>query len=376
MKILKILLTLLIAGLAIFGFLIYSAFYCNTSQPSIVLPEFSNIDVFAAKDFFFKIGKNLYVSDNKHLNLSNSPIWSGDAKELFVSPDGKYALIYSGERIQLIDQSGKILFVSDEFTDTVLARDEQDKRKFLTPSIQWRYTSDAFYMIGDVPTNVNGGYHNKSEIYKYDIKSASIELLHSFDSLIDEDICVTKDEKYVYYFRFNSKGNSEIRKTNLQNKKDIIVQMPEYGDNIRFFRSKEIFFNYNDYKWIFHNCSYRKSGVVDDVFKKGRVNVYYANSKKKSLLLTGNSSHGGIKGGRSSYFQGGYFLPGDIFFIPRIYQGALSGQLIFNTESSQIMRLEHEVEFYFNINSDDYNDVDYFLGIDTKLNSFEIDKYL
>ncbi|WP_210413738.1 hypothetical protein, partial [Leptospira wolffii] len=105
-------------------------------------------------------------------------------------------------------------------------------------------------------------------------------------------------------------------------------------------------------------------------------NMYLFNFSGIPMPVSLISSHGGIKGGRSSYFQGGYFLPGDIFFIPRIYQGALSGQLIFNTESSQIMRLEHEVEFYFNINSDDYNDVDYFLGIDTKLNSFEIDKYL
>jgi hypothetical protein len=339
--------------------------------------ETSIFDVSSSKDFYFKINDNLFASNNRHLDLNSNPIWKGNIEELFVSPNGSYAVIFNGNAT-LIDKNGNILFESDEFTELIPTKEERQKNMFLTPSIQWDLSSKSFFVIRDKYIKSNKISNYVSSIYKYEIETKSFHLVHSFDHALDASFSMADNNSQLYYMYYDSSGSSVINSLMVNSGEITSIQTPNYGDKIQFFSNKSAFYNFNDYKQRFYGNAYSKKGVVDTRYDNNsqKLVTYYADPQEKKVLLTGIAGHESMKGTSLSYYYNGYFLPGDRYFIPNMDPGVISGQLIIDTKLNKTMQLKDSIEFYFNINSNDYRDIVYFLGFVPNLNSFELDKYL
>jgi len=80
--------------------------------------------------------------------------------------------------------------------------------------------------------------------------------------------------------------------------------------------------------------------------------------------MFGTMGYEAFKGHSYGFFQDGFFLPGNRYFIANISAKNFAGQLIIDTKTFQIMKLKKPTDFYFNINSNDCSDFVFRYGID------------
>lgn len=315
----------------------------------------SHFDFSSSKPFFFKVDNKLYYSSDGKLSYTLTPIWEGKIDEAYISPNGRYALIYYDNELTLIDHQGKKIFKIENCTDLIAVEESRKTGRFNSSEIQWSKNSDFFLVAQDRVWDKNFSKKNKSSIYKYSLADNSFKPIIDLDGELIQCFELSQNGKNIYYEFATAKGDLAFRKIDLISKKIISDHFQDDSLRLTNINADSIFINYNKFKEQFQGNSFDLNSIITTAITGGSTGLYYKDKDTTVRLLSGISGYGAFKGNGIDYFNNGFYLPDNRFFIANISAKNFSGQLVIDTKTFQVMKLKKQTEFYFNINSTDCN---------------------
>lgn len=355
-KLLKII-VIVVAILFVANFLLNKFFFKTDldQEPELTDLKDSIFEFSSTKPFYFKVDNSLYYSADGRFDYSRKPIWTGEIEEAYISPNSKYALIYYDNKLTLLDNVGKVLFKIEDCTDLIAVEKDKKSGRFNSSEIQWSKNSDFFLISQDRVWDKNYSKKNKTSIYKYSIADNSFKIFIDLDEELQGDFVLSQDEKYIYYEFATTKGDLAFKKVDLTNRKIISEHFQDDSLKLTNISADSVFINYNKFKDNFQGNSFNLKSIITTA-RTGDVGLYYQDSDTTVKLLSGTSGYGAFKGNSFDYFNNGFYLPGNKYFIANISAKNFSGQLVIDTKAFKIMKLPKKTEFYFNVNSTDCND--------------------
>jgi hypothetical protein len=324
-------------------------------EPELINLKESNFDFYSTKSFYFKVDKSLYYSPDGKLSYSSKSIWQGEIDEAYISPDSKYALIYFDEDLTLIDNNGKVIFKIDDCTGLTVVEEDRKSGRFISSEVQWSKNSDFFLILQDRIWDKNNSPKNKSSIYKYSISNNSFKSFIDIDEEIQDNFILSQNERYLYYEFATTNGDFAFKKVDIANHRTISEHYRDDSLKLTGINADSVFINYNEFKDDFQGNSFDLKSIITTVWIDG-VGLYYRDKDTTMRLLNGTSGYGAFKGNNFDYFDYGFYLPGNKYFIANISAKNFSGQLVIDTKTFRLMKLPKKTNFYFNINSNDCKD--------------------
>ncbi len=324
-------------------------------EPELINLKESIFEFSSTKPFYFKVDNSLYYSADGKLDYSRKPIWEGEIEEAFISPNSKHALIYFDNHMKLIDSNGKVIFKIDDCTDLIAVEKDKKSGRFNSSEVQWSKNSDFFLISQDRVWDKNYSKKNKSSIYKYSIGGNSFKPLIDLDEELYGDFLLSQNEKYIYYEFATTKGDLAFKKVDLLSNKIISEHFQDDSLRLTNISVDSVFINYNKFKDNFQGNSFDLQSIITTA-RKGDVGLYYKDNDTTVKLVSGTAGYGAFKGNSFDYFEKGFYLPGNKYFIANISAKNFSGQLVIDTKAFKIMKLAKKTKFYFNVNSTDCND--------------------
>lgn len=336
--------------------LLLNRFFFRTDldrQPEITLLKESNFNFSSSKPFFFKVDNKLFYSADGKLNYDLNQIWKGKIEEAFVSPNSQYILIYADKELILVDNRGMELFNLENCTGRYAVEEARKSGRFLSMEIQWSKNSDFFLIAQDKVWDKNYSKKNKTSIYKFSIQDKSFKTFINLNEELIDDYYLSQDGNFLYYEFATAKGDLAFKKVDIKN--NILVSEHFQNDSLRLTNidKNSIFINYKKYKEQFQGNSYDLQSIITTATNENGLGLFYKDKDTTVGLMYGTSGYGGFKGNSFGYFGSGFFLPGNKYFIANISAKNFVGQLVIDTKSFQLMKLQKQTEFYFNINSFD-----------------------
>lgn len=323
-------------------------------QPEITDFRQSSFNFSSTKPFYYEINDKLYYSaDGKSLDYL-SAIWKGKIDEIYVSPNGKYALIYQDDKLLLIDNTGKLLFNIDNCTPLIPTQESRKAKRFISAGIQWDAKSKFFLILQDRDWERNFSKKNRTSIYKYTIANGSFKPLIDLNEEVYDCFFQSSDEKNIYYEFATEKGDLAFKKIDLSVKKILSEHFRNDSLKLTNIDPDSIYINYN--KDQFNENSFDLKGIVTTVDIKTGTTLFYKNNDTLVSLLSGTLGYNAFEGNHFDFFEGGFFLPGNRFFIANIFAKEFMGQMVIDTKTFWTMKLKKPTKFYFNINSTDCGD--------------------
>jgi hypothetical protein len=355
----KLLRTIVIVGATVFvaNLLLSKFFFKSDLDQEPELTDFieSIFEFSSSKPFYFKVDNSLFYSEEGILDYSLEPILTGQIEEAYISPNGKYALIYNDNKLTLIDNFGKVLVKVEDCTDLIAVEENKRSGRFNSSEVQWSKSSDFFLIAQYRIWDKNYSNKNKSSIYKYSIADNSFKTFIDLDEELQGDFVLSRNEKYLYYEFATSKGDLAFKRIELANGKIISEHHQDDSLKLTNFCADSVFINYNKFKYNFQGNSFDLKSIITTA-RTSDIGLYYKDSDTTVRLLSGTSGYGAFKGNRFDYFNNGFYLPGNKYFIANISAKNFSGQLVIDTKEFRIMKLTKNTEFYFNVNSIDCDD--------------------
>jgi hypothetical protein len=355
----KLLRTIVIVGATVFvaNLLLSKFFFKSDLDQEPELTDFieSIFEFSSSKPFYFKVDNSLFYSEEGILDYSLEPILTGQIEEAYISPNGKYALIYNDNKLTLIDNFGKVLVKVEDCTDLIAVEENKRSGRFNSSEVQWSKSSDFFLIAQYRIWDKNYSNKNKSSIYKYSIADNSFKTFIDLDEELQGDFVLSRNEKYLYYEFATSKGDLAFKRIELANGKIISEHHQDDSLKLTNFCAGSVFINYNKFKYNFQGNSFDLKSIITTA-RTSDIGLYYKDSDTTVRLLSGTSGYGAFKGNRFDYFNNGFYLPGNKYFIANISAKNFSGQLVIDTKEFRIMKLTKNTEFYFNVNSIDCDD--------------------
>ena len=346
-----------VAILFVANFLLNKYFFRSDldREPELTDLKESTFEFSSTKPFYFNVDNSLYYSADGKLDYSIKPIWEGEIEEAYISPNSKYALIYFDNDMKLIDSNGKVIFKINDCTDFIAVEKDKKSGRFNSSEVQWSKNSNFFLISQDRVWDKNYSKKNKTSIYKYSIADNSFKTFIDLDEEIQGDFVLSQNEKYLYYEFATAKGDLAFKKVNLTNRKIISEHYQDDSLKLTNIGTDSVFINYNKFKDNFQGNSFDLKSIITTA-RTGDIGLYFKDSDTTVKLLSGTSGYGAFKGNSFDYFNNGFYLPGNKYFIANISAKNFSGQLLIDTKAFKIMKLAKKTEFYFNVNSTDCND--------------------
>jgi len=325
-------------------------------EPELISLKENPFNISSSKPFYFKVDNKLFFAPDGKFSYSLAPIWKGKIEEAYISPNSKYALIFDNNELTLIENSGKVIFNIDNCTDLIAVEAVRKTGRFSGSEIQWSKNSDFFIVSQDRIWDKNYSKKNKTSIYKYSIAENSFKPLIDLDEEMQGDFVLSQNENHIYYEFATSKGDLAFKKVDLPSKQVVSEHFQDDSLGLTNITPDSIFINYNKFKYQFQGNSFNLKSIITTARIEGEVGLYFKTKDTLVRLLVGTGGYAAFKGNSFNYFKSGYFLPGNRFFIANISSKNYSGQLVIDTKTFQIRKLEKKTEFYFNVNSSDCND--------------------
>jgi hypothetical protein len=358
-KILKNLFKIILIAVAvvIVPILLLEVFVFRTyldKQPEIRNFRQSNFDFSSSKPFYFEVNDELFFSADGIFSGDLPNIWKGKIEEIYVSPNGKYALIYQDSKLILIDNTGKLLFNIDNCTPLIPTEEVRKTGRFISAGIQWDPTSKFFLILQDKNWERNFSKKNRSSIYKYTVADRSFKPLIDLSEEVYDCFFQSLDEKSIYYEFATKKGDLAIKKIDLSHSE--ILSKHFRNDSLRLegINPDSIYINFN--KDQFDQNSFDLKSIVTEAETETGAALYYKNKDTLVNFLSGTWGYNAFQGNHPDFFEGGYFLPGNKFFIANISTKSFVEQIVIDTKTFRIMKLKKPTKFYFNINSTECRD--------------------
>ncbi|HTE00062.1 MAG TPA: hypothetical protein VK668_12290 [Mucilaginibacter sp.] len=354
MKFLKILLIIIVVFIGINLLLNRFFFRSNLDKEAeIVNFQGSQFNFSSSKPFYFEINNELFYNANGVLDYHSTPVWKGNVKEAYISPNGKYALIYDGNKLILIDNTGKQLFDIDNYEESAVEENRKSGR-FIGNGIQWSANSDYFLILQDRVWDRNYSKKNRSSIYKYLLADGTFKSLIDLSEEAYECLIISSNEQSIFYEFATKKGDLAFKKVNIKTKKILSEHFTDDSLKLTNVSNDSAYVNYN--KNVFQENSFDLKGIIVPAVSKSGYALFYRDQDTTVKLLNGTYGYDGFKGFYRDFFQDGYFLPGNRFFIANVLAKDFKGQMVIDTKTYRIMKLNNQTHFYFNINSKDCRD--------------------
>lgn len=341
------------------GIFLIDKFFFRTDddvQPEISKFPESHFNFKTSKPFYFKTNQKLYYSKNGELLFNSPAILGNDFEQAFVSPNGKYILIFNHKKLTLINYTGKHLFDISDCTGFIPIEAERNTGRFISCDVQWGKNSDFFLILQDRVWDKNYSKKNKSTIYEYLIANQSFKPLINLDEEVEDCFALSTDGKDIYYEFATKKGDLDFKKINIATCK--VEKEYHSDDSLRNeLTADSLYFNYKQDQFDGNDYNLKKI-VLTATIDRPVVGLYLYNynNDSTSSILKGTLGLNAFKDTGYDFYQSGYFLPGNKFFIANVSSKSFTGQIVINTQTLQLMKLKQAVEFYFNINSNDCKD--------------------
>lgn len=354
----RLLIILLILVLFLIGavFLVERFFFKShlDEPPEITEIDLDEFEFNSSKPFFYSKNNQLFYSPTGELKLNQKPIWTKQPEKVYVSPNGQFALIYIDKRLTLIDNKGKALFSIDDCTGLYAVEDARASKRFLSTDIQWLANSKGFLISQDRVWNKNYSDENKTSIYQYDIAGNQLTPLIHLSEECTGDFYLSSDGTHLFY-EYSAKGSLAFKKVSIKNKAVISTHYKDNSLNLKGIHSKDIFVNYNDFKYTFQGNSYDRTKIVVESWGA----LYFDDNDTTVRLLSGTRGKNAFKGNSYGFSSNRYFLPGNRYFTTIIKSKNVNGTLVVDTENFKTMILDDQYEFYFNINNSDCREFEF-----------------
>ncbi|MFC0513887.1 hypothetical protein ACFFGT_06740 [Mucilaginibacter angelicae] len=336
-------------------------------QPELTNFHESHFEVSSSKPLYFKIDSGLYCAMDGKFTYQLKPVWKGEIEEAYISPDGKYAVIYNKNKLLLIDNNGKSLFKIDNCTNLIAVSENRDSGRFIASSVQWSKNSDSFLVLQDKVWDGNYSKKNRSSIYKYSLADKSFKPFMDLDEEVIEYFALSTDGTKLYYEFATPKGDLAFKKIDLKTRKILSEHFSDDSLRLKGINADSIYLNYHPKS--FNQNRYDLGGVVTTVgLENDSTGLYYRDEARTVCLLSGANGYAGFKGVSFDFFSGGYFLPGNRFFIADIDSENFTGQVIIDVKTGKIMKMKKTIGFYFNINTNDCRDFIFKYDIEPHIN--------
>ncbi len=300
---------------------------------------------------YYSVENKLYYSQSGEINKSNQLIWSGTFSGLQeVSPDSRYiSLIDTNQNLFIIQNDGKLLAKFSNFNFSEFDR-EVETGDYLGNSISWSSNSENLYFLKFSEYYGFIADSNRMELYKYSSVDNSLTEVYKIKEIFWDKYYLSPDEKYLYYETYDYKIDvSYFVKVDLEYDSIIFRYIDSANNNIRL--NPDELHHSHDIGDFDQNAYNKDKIIVNFPDSTDKDLVYLIENNSHKLLLEGVLGWHEFKNYHEGYFNWGYFLPGDRYFIAKIESETYSGQLIFDTESGKYMKAKEDLVFYFSIKS-------------------------
>lgn len=324
-------------------------------QPEITNATYSEFAFESNKPIFYSIDNNLYFHQKGAIKLNDSPILKLKIEEVYVSPNGNSAVIYSENKITLIDKEGNIITSIEDCTDLTPTEEDRKSGRFLGNNIQWDRDSKFFLIAQDRIWVKNRSKKNRTSIYKVSTHSGQLELFLNLKDEYRGDFYLSKDNQYLYYKFATEEGSLAFKKISAQSGKILSEHHKQNGRKLDNVTNDSIFINFRKYKYAFQGNSHDLKKII--VVASGE--LFLDDSKSTIKLLEGKNGVRVLKGISYDYLEDGYFLPGNRFFIADINAKNLKETIVIDTEIIKIMKTGKKINFYFNVNNIDCQEFEF-----------------
>ncbi|WP_338767237.1 hypothetical protein WAF17_05425 [Bernardetia sp. ABR2-2B] len=302
----------------------------------------------------------MYFAEDGKLDYSISPIWKGKFDKAYISPNSKFALLFddSTNKLTLIDSKGTILFNLED-VNLHLVDEYRKSKRFNISQMQWSKNSDYFIIGQDRIWDSNYSENNKSSIYKYSVIDNTFNSLIDLEEELINNFIFDANENHIYYEFATEKGDLALKKIDLISKTVISEHFKNSNLKLEGINEDSIFVNYDNFKADFQYNSFDLNSIITTAIIHNEIGLYYKNKDTTIQLLNGQFGYSDYTNRTINYFKGGFFLPDNRYFIANIYSKDFTGQLVIDTQTFKIKKLNKNTNFYFNINSLDCSDYVY-----------------
>ncbi|MCA9733852.1 MAG: hypothetical protein H6696_12465 [Deferribacteres bacterium] len=358
----KILIILIVVISLLFLFVYFFLFQAHKNENPI-LYNFNptKFSISTTKPIFFSEETNLFYSRTGNLTNKYNPIWSGEIRNAYVSPNSEYIIINTGLDIQIVDYSGNLLqkFSNKDFSifNRKTGSNNRQSGKFWGGEFQWDHNSNSFIFIKDdlyqEPPDTND--LTKNSIYRYELQSGKIQPIFNCNERISFNFYTSNSPSSIYYEYATEEGNLGLKKVS-SNNSTIEKFLPKHRKIS--ISPDSIFINYKIEQ--FQGYSYDTKSLIVTINDRIIQGGYYLTSKDTTkLLISGKYGYSAFKGFSYSFEKEGYFLPGNQFYLSNVRSSQYNGSLVFNIETGEYMKLNKEICCYFSVTNNDYSQFEF-----------------
>ncbi|QIL78431.1 hypothetical protein [Hymenobacter sp. HDW8] len=298
------------------------------------------------KPLFYWTHDSLYYVPAGPITFREKPIWQGAVEQAYVAPNGQYILVYAQRTLLLLNRRGQPLFTLDNCTKVIALQEDRRSGRFLSGNIQWSPDSRSFLIAQDRTWVNNFSDQNTTTIWQYTVASRQFTPLVHVDEEVVDDFYPTHAGQGLYYRAATPEGDLIYKYIALATGRSVALAQED--------SLAGIFVNFEDYKFQFAQNSYDLAKVVYGTNQQDTVVVYSqaSDGSRPQPLLVGTAGYNAFKNRSYSYLaNGGYFLPGNRYFVAELHADGQVRFVVLDTEQPRVRRLAGPTTFFFSITS-------------------------
>ena len=328
--------------------------------------DLDTFDVVASQPLYPKKGGNLYYSADGKVSFEGEPIWTGNITDVFVSPDGKYAIVYDerkriGERdydereneyhLHVLDHEGNVLEDIENCAEYNALFKTRKAGRFLSHDIQWSPNSDYFVIIVDKIFDADDPRQNRKSLFKYFVKDKKWEHFVDINDDAQDEFYLSKDTNYIFYIQSGMNYDEKLIKLNIHTS-ERVAQYERSDQNPLSEEDKaNIFINFKDPKYNFDHHSYDCEKVVVGT----GFSIVYQGPDTTYTAIRGIRARNELNLPQPSFCSYFYFLPGNRYHVFDLDTYNHQGTYVLDTETGKTTSLGGYCNIFFNISNEGFD---------------------
>lgn len=299
----------------------------------------------AESPFFYSIGEEVRFGrsvDATSPTLFDAKAYSTPLHNLFPSPDGQTAAIFSGDKLFLTDSNGETHLILGKITE---------ENQYYMPEVQWAPDSQSFYIIRGKGKREANMIKNEETFSLIKVNSAGPYSVENFieDFRSTTYFSITNESVCFNYAPGNGNlewrcifGN-EMRHMSSFDKNEIVLRDGSIIQEKPFVTCSGILCGS---ALLSENGYYTTGGKLKNFLRK--------DTKKPILTIqTGTNSLKGISVDGVLWDQS-VVLPGGRYVLLDIYHDKFKGQILVDSVENTYQELPNHTKIYYNLNSWNY----------------------
>ncbi|MGA7381251.1 MAG: hypothetical protein WBX03_10395 [Terriglobales bacterium] len=331
-----------VVGIPVALWVAVALFFAASAVPSNIV-DFSptSFQTIADTKFFYSISNELKYSDQ--IDSQVPTLMRGKVWNFLVSPDNKMIAVVANGQLAVVSES---LVRQITPVDSIYTEPKPIGRQFFRDDdFQWSKDSKVLYLIRDEYYESRGSqlFSSKGELWKYDIESASLQLVLKPFRAFSYFIGLRSG---IYFSTPTDRGDLQLQYSDGNSVTDIDVP------NAKDIRPQDLARD-------FAESPFYSFSLVDYEKAMNSVRLVADGSGGPQKLVIGGRSYLALTQGKG--FKGPHycsdmvrsvFLPGNRYYLFNVpYCGNYSGQLLIDTVTGMYQRLPADSVVYITLNT-------------------------